>query len=97
MTVVYKPTLDQLKSVEPSLGNEVKMKVVGFGSDGEVQAVKVEASTNGITNRTPHITVAVKEGAKPAKSNELEFEEWDGPVLLGHLEAFGNTPKAKAS
>jgi hypothetical protein len=93
MTVVYKPSEEQCKSFEARLGSRVDLAVTGIGADDEVQAVRVVTELDGVANRVPHVTVAVAPGARPAKSNELSFEDWDGPVLKGTVMAFGNSPK----
>ena len=103
MTVVFKPAPEVVAQLAGKLGKNIPLEVSGVGGDNCVQAVKVaHPLPKELANRVPHITLAVADGAKPAQSNDLVFEDI-GEVgkelsLNGTLMAFGNTPKvAQAS
>jgi len=69
------------------VGNEVKMKVVGFGENNKVMAVEVESDCPS-TNKIKHVTIAVNyaNGGKPFQSNQLEFHKTNSFELEGVVQ-----------
>lgn len=69
MTVVYKPSVQQL--LQFPLGAEVELRVLGSAADGRVQAVFVEGPSWLATSASAHITVSVAVGAKAVAAGQL--------------------------
>ncbi len=72
------------------LGQEVKLKVVGYAYNKGVQAVHVQVDHPNleVSNAFPHVTVSHSTHGKPKDSNPLLEEtqgglKLDGPVLTG--------------
>ena len=86
VTVSYSPT-----SVPWDLfGKEVTVKVVGYGNDGENEALQVaflsvpaELSALAAEVSVPHITLSVSKGGKSVNSRDLEFKPIAPYVLTG--------------
>jgi hypothetical protein len=91
MTIAFKPSPEVLELLP--LGEPVQVHVVGWGDDGQVQAVVVQANIPS-ANPVPHVTVATAEGVSPAHSNVLLSDPsawsvvYDGPVLHGTVGTF---------
>lgn len=88
MTVMFKPTPEQINAFP--LKVNCTLKVTGFGADEFGQAVIVKPTCAlglEISAPTPHITVACAEGTKPFYSNELisraHMSVINGPTLGG--------------
>ncbi len=86
ITFAYKP-----REVDQSLfGTHIKVRIVGYGNDGENEGLKVQLSSseprmqNMIDElETPHITIAVSNEGKPVNTKRLNFEEIEPIVLFG--------------
>jgi hypothetical protein len=91
MTVAFKPSPEALAALP--LGEPATVHVVGWGDDGQAQAVVVQANIPS-ANPVPHVTVATAEGVSPAHSNTLLSDPtawsvvYDGPVLRGVVGTF---------
>ena len=91
MTVAFKPTPEALATLP--LGEPSTVHVVGWGDDGQAQAVVVRSSVPS-ANAVPHVTVATADGISPAHSNAMLSDppSWvvvhDGPVLHGVVGTF---------
>lgn len=97
MTLKFKPSPEEVLSLP--LGKDVKLQIVGIGSDEKGQAVAVSTELP-VDNPIPHITVAT-DGTSPVYSNELLAAgaapvdmENPPPVLTGTVGIFdGKGPK----
>jgi hypothetical protein len=90
MTIVFNPSKDVVAKLP--LGQEVKLKVVGYAEDDKAQAVVVECDVPS-NNVIKHITISHQPDVKPVYSNELlarGYKDVDGPLLTGIVVAFGN-------
>jgi len=67
MTIKFKPSEDEVVGIP--IGEDVSLKVVGYASDENGQAVMVTGVSS--SNSIPHVTVSTSEGTSPAYSNEL--------------------------
>lgn len=81
MTVAFGKGLESF-GLEADEGKEVELKVLSFGFNKFVCAIKVEGYAT--TNETPHITIGVNidEGGKPVMSNQIDNWEkgtWINP------------------
>jgi tRNA nucleotidyltransferase/poly(A) polymerase len=91
MTIAFKPSPEVLGLLP--IGEPATVHVVGWGDDGQAQAVVVRADIPS-ANPVPHVTVATAEGVSPAHSNALLSEPpswvvvYDGPVLHGTVGTF---------
>lgn len=76
VTFAYRP-----EKVDESLfGEEVKIKVVGYGNNDENEGVKVELFTSNTTLQNmidgigkPHITISVSKKGKAVNTKQLDF------------------------
>ena len=99
LTLVFKPSDSDLESA--TIGQRIKMKVVGYAVDQKGQAIAIELPSN-LTpqskNRHPHITISVAKGTKPVYSNELLAKGPIQPVspmtIEGVVDVFPRTLKA---
>jgi tRNA nucleotidyltransferase/poly(A) polymerase len=84
MTIAFKPSPEVL--VLLPIGAPTALHVVGWGYDGQAQAVVVQADIPS-ANPVPHVTVATADGVSPSHSNEMlgggGWKRTDGPVLRG--------------
>ncbi len=86
VTFEYKP-----KEIDRTLfGEEVKIKVIGYGNDGINEGVKVQVFSKNPTIQelyekieVPHITIAVSSGGKPVNTRFLKFKEIEPFELTG--------------
>jgi hypothetical protein len=71
VTLVYEPSDDEIEAFEP--GTLVKFRSSGYVADGKGQALTVElpAPFDGMSNRTPHVTISTATGVDPVYSNTL--------------------------
>lgn len=71
VTIVFNPTEAQALSLP--LGKTVKLKIVGIGDDGSVQAVAVKPMTKHSVDfqALPHITISVADGVPPRAAKDL--------------------------
>ena len=80
MTIKFKPSEEEVVSL--SIGEDIKLKIIGYASDENGQAVVVSGASS--SNDAPHITVSTSKGTSPSYSNELLSKgiiEVDGPEL----------------
>tara|TARA_Y100000310_G_C20463316_1_gene706392 strand:+ start:402 stop:926 length:525 start_codon:yes stop_codon:yes gene_type:complete len=80
MTIKFKPSPEEVVSLP--IGEDVTLKIIGYGEDDKGQAVMVSGVRS--SNDIPHITVSTAEGVSPVYSNELlgmGITEVDGPEL----------------
>ena len=91
MTIKFKPSPEEVMALP--LGSDVRLQVVGTGSDEKGQAVVVSSELP-TDNPIPHITVAT-DGTSPVYSNELLAAgtapvdlESPPPVLIGKVGIF---------
>jgi len=74
VTVIFKPTQEQLKEMKDSnlFGKKFAIRVVGYAEDESGQAVKVEVPEAVFSEgRIPHITISTATGIKPVYSTQL--------------------------
>lgn len=71
VTIVFNPT--EAHALSLPLGKTVKLKVVGIGDDGSVQAVAVKPMTKYSLDfqGIPHITISVADGIPPKAAKDL--------------------------
>ena len=85
-TFKFRPAKDEI--FNELVGKEFDIKIVGYASDGHNSGFSIELpeelnkyyinydpDTNKL--KTPHITVSLSEGAKPAKTKDLDFKKLD--------------------
>lgn len=96
MTLKFKPSPEEVLSLP--LGKDVKLQIIGIGSDEKGQAVAVSSEPQS-NNPIPHITVAT-DGTSPVYSNELLSAgiipidlEFPPPVLTGTVGFFDGKEK----
>ena len=91
ITLLYKPKTIVIQSIESTLGKEFAIKVTGYGSNEYVSALRVEIAGMQSDNVAPHITMSVSnaEGASAKMSNDLDYEDIDGPEIQGTLAFYG--------
>jgi len=93
MTIKFKPSEEEVVSLP--IGEDVKLKVIGYAADDKGQAVMVSGVSS--SNSIPHITVSTAEGTSPVYSNELlglGITEVDGPELDARI-GFHNGKEAR--
>jgi hypothetical protein len=87
MTITNDVTPDHLELI----GQPVRMRVVGYAVNDEVQAVVVKPTPDLVEDRVPHITLSFEEGSSAKESNTLLGEGWkrvSGPTLTGVIDTF---------
>jgi len=91
VTIKFKPSQLVLHNCEPLLGEQFTIKVTGYGQDENVSALRVKMIKMQSDNVTPHVTMSVSnlEGASAKMSNDLDYEDIDGPEITGTLAFFG--------
>ncbi len=72
VTVIFKPTPEDLANYAPKLGTSIQITATHEVSNDKVQAVKVTGVPAG--NREPHITISHGEGVSPVESNKILHE-----------------------
>jgi hypothetical protein len=83
VTVIFKPTREQLKDMKDLklLGKKFDINVTGYAKNKMGQAVKVDVPGAVFSEgRIPHITISTAEGIKPVYSTELLQTEEVEPV-----------------
>ena len=95
MTMDFRPSAKVFKSTP--LGKNVKLKVVGYASDGQVQALAVKPLGVKSSNKVAHITIATDGVTSPVHSNALlekGYVKYNGPVLeakVGYVDTQDTT------
>lgn len=82
------------------LGEEITVKAVGYGNNGENEALKIEflelpAGLKALAAEiaVPHITLSVSENGEAVNSRDLEFNPTEPFVLTGVFGAMGRDGK----
>lgn len=96
ITFVYEP-----EKVDESLfGEEIKIRVVGYGNDGENEGVKVELFTKSTILQdmigdisVPHITISVSKEGKSVNTNQLNFHTIDPFEISGKFGGYAQWEK----
>lgn len=96
ITFAYRPI-----EVDQSLfGTPIKIKIVGYGNDGENEGVKVQLSSSKPRMQylideleTPHITIAVSNEGRPVNTKRLDFEEVEPIELTGKYGGYAKWGK----
>jgi hypothetical protein len=85
VTVIFKPTMEQLQQMKDLglLGKKFTINVTGYAENAMGQAVKVEVPGAVFSEgRIPHITISTASGIKPVYSTELLQTEEIKPASL---------------
>ncbi|MDO4332677.1 MAG: hypothetical protein Q4C58_08315 [Eubacteriales bacterium] len=91
VTFAYMPrTVD-----ETLFGEEMTIKMIGYGNDGRNEGVKVELSADNPVLKemmkrieVPHITLAVSEEGAPVDTGKLHFEPIEPIMIVGKFGGF---------
>ena len=90
MTIQMGPKEEDLLKLP--MGDKVKLKIVGWAANDQVQAVVVECEVKSKKSH-PHVTVACGPTGKPQHSDTLlakGYTKINGPTLTGTVEAVKN-------
>ena len=84
VTLIFKPSPENLVLLEPYLEKEVKCEVVGEAFDQRGQAAKVTVPEHlHLNGQVHHVTISCAEGVTPVYSNELLKRGWErGPEVV---------------
>lgn len=78
MTIVFGPSDNVDKALMQECGTDVRLEVVGYGSDDKGQAVVVRSDTvSRIGGGIAHVTISCANGTRPVYSNTLLQKHWD--------------------
>ena len=96
ITFAYRP-----REVDQFLfGTSIKIKIVGYGNDGENEGLKVQLSSSEPHMQymideleIPHITIAVSNEGKPVNTKRLIFEEIEPIELYGKYGGYAKWGK----
>ena len=86
ITLAFKPSVDDVLSLAPYIGQTIPVKIIGWAEDEHAQAVTISCQADICSaNKHPHITVATDPSTKPAYSNTLlnkgPIHKVSGPTL----------------
>lgn len=88
VTLVFRPSPKDLEVLEPHIGTEVLLDVVGEACDDRGQAAKVTVPPFlRLDEQVHHITISCAETISPVYSNELLKKGW--PVIEPFLQLKG--------
>lgn len=90
MTIVFRPSDEEDKSLMAEIGMPVTLNVIGYAADDNAEAVVVTGHAR-LNPGTPHITISTANGVGPVHSNKLLSSGWDrvdGPLLTGTIGRF---------
>lgn len=91
VTLLFKPTTEQLEDMrrELGMGRRVPLRVTGVAEDDKAQALEVELPEEIARRgqRRPHVTISVAEGVQPVYSNEL-LEKGVRPIEPREYEGY---------
>jgi hypothetical protein len=69
VTMVFRPSPDQMGEFCSSLGRKITVRAVGLARDEQGEALLVEGIQS--RNRYPHVTLSCADGVEPKYSNDL--------------------------
>lgn len=87
ITMNFKPSIDELHL--DKLGNEIKIRAIGYGNDGKNEGLLVEAETNDPVIKqafdalnTPHITLSTSRDGRAKDTANLKFKPLETPFEI---------------